>query len=69
MEWFLGDEHLTSSSKKTAQTIKFKLCTRISNKRLHKTVGLFLPIMSYSFFYSNNSTGFESVFFMKTVES
>ena len=50
MEWFLGDEHLTSSSTKTAQTIKFKLCTRISNKRLHKTVGLFLPIMSYSFF-------------------
>ena len=47
---FLGGEHLTGSSKKTAQTINFKLCTRISNRLLHKTVTRFFLIMSYSFF-------------------
>ena len=49
-ERFLGGEHLTSSSTKTAQTINFKLCTHISNRLLHKTVPAFFLIMSHSFF-------------------
>ena len=49
-ECFLGGEHLTSSSTKTAQTINFKLCTHISNRLLHKTMPAFFLIMSHSFF-------------------
>ena len=49
-EWFLGGEHLTGSSTKTAQTINFKLCTHISNRMLHKTVPAFYLTMSCSFF-------------------
>ena len=49
-ECFLGGEHLTSSSTKTAQTINFKLCTHISNRLLHKTMPAFCLIMSCSFF-------------------
>ena len=49
-EKFLGGEHLTSSSTKTAQRINFKLCTHISNRLLHKTVPAFFLIMSHSFF-------------------
>ena len=49
-ECFLGGEHLTSSSTKTAQTINFKLCTHISNRMLHKTVPGFYLTMSCSFF-------------------
>ena len=64
---FLGGEHLTGSSKKTAQTINFKLCTRISNRLLHKTVTAFFSNNELFLFYSINSTSFESVFCMKTV--
>ena len=49
-EWFLGGEHLTSSSTKTAQIINFKLWTHISNRLLHKTVPAFYRIISCSFF-------------------
>ena len=68
-ETFVGGEHITSSSTKTAETINFKFCTHISNKLLHKTVPAFILIMSHSFFYCNNSTSFEIVFCMKTVKS
>ena len=67
-ECFLGGEHLTSSSTKTAQTINFKLCTHISNRLLQKTIKVFSNNELF-IFYSNNSTSFESVFSMKTVKS
>ena len=50
METFLGGGHMTSSSTKTAKKIKFKLCTHISNRLLHKTLPVFFLIMSHSFF-------------------
>ena len=51
METFLGGEHMTSSSSKTAKRINFKLCTRISNRLLHKTVPMFFLIMSHHSFF------------------
>ena len=49
-ETFLGGEHITSSSTKTAQTVNFKLSTYISNRLLHETMPAFFLIMSHSFF-------------------
>ena len=49
-ETFLGGEHMTSSSTKTALAINFKLFTHTSNRLLHKTVPAFLLIISHSFF-------------------
>ena len=68
-ERFLGGEHLTSASTKTAQTNNFKLCAHISKRLLHKTMPAFLLIMSYSFFYCNNSISFGSILCLKTVKS
>ena len=48
-ETFLGDEHMMSSSTKTAKRINFILCTHISKRLLHKTVPAFFLIMSNSF--------------------
>ena len=67
MEKFLVVEHLTSLSTEKASKINFKLCIYISNRQLHKTVPVFLLIMSYSFVYCNNSTNFESVCSVETV--
>ena len=67
---FLGSEHLTSSSTKTAQMINFKLNTHVSNRLLHKIMPLFFLIKSHLFiFYCNNLKSFESIFRMKTVKS
>ena len=44
-ETFLGGEHLTGSSTKTASRINFKLCTHISNRLLHKTVPAFFLLV------------------------
>ena len=49
-ERFLGDEHLTSSSTKTASTINFKLYTHVSKRLLHKSVPAFFLIIYCSFF-------------------
>ena len=56
-EWFLGPEHLTNSSSKTAQTINFKLYTYISIRLLHKTV-LGFSLNELVIFYGSNSTSF-----------
>ena len=49
-ETFLGGEHMTSSSTKTAKRINFKRCTHIFKRLLHKTMYAFFLIMSHSFF-------------------
>ena len=49
-ETFLGGEHMTSSSMKTAKRINVKLCTHISKRLLHKTMSQLFLIMSHSFF-------------------
>ena len=68
MELFLGAEHLTSSTSKTAQTINSKLYTHIFRRLLHETVPAF-SVNELIIFYSSNSTSFESVVWMKTVKN
>ena len=67
-EWFLGGEHLTSSSTKTAQIINFKLWTHISNRLLHKTVPAFSLRMSYPFFIAITRRALKAYFAWKQLK-